>query len=165
MTTYLSRHFTLEELIHSATAIAHGIENTPTRVHLANLTNYTAPGLEQVRGVCGNTAVNVHDAYRNPQINKIVGGTATSAHPMGFAADIDVPGQTPLSTFRRIAHAMRAGLIHIDQLILERTPASTVHCSFDPRIGREGKPRGMIGRQAGGPGTPIDWNFYKGEPT
>lgn len=151
----LSSHFKLSELTHSDTAIAHGIDNTPLPEHLHNLETYTAPGLENVRLICGGMAVNVHDAYRNPQVNKLVGGTPTSAHPLGFAADIDVPGQTPLQTARLIATAMKAGKIKIDQLILERTPASTVHVSFDPRA------RGMMGWQPGKAGTSIDWGFFK----
>jgi len=150
----LSAHFTLAELTHSDTAVAHKIDNTPLPEHLHNLETYTVPGLENVRELCGNAPVNVHDAYRSPQVNSMVGGTSTSAHPQGFAADIDVQGQTPLQTARTIAAAMKAGKIKIDQLILERTPASTVHVSFDPRG------RGMMGRQAAGPGTPIDWDFF-----
>lgn len=152
--TQLSAHFTLEELTHSDTAIARHIDNTPLPEHLRNLQTYTAPGLENVREICGNQPVNVHDAYRNPTVNRIVGGTSTSAHPEGLAADIDVPGQTTLQTARLIAAAMKAGKIKIDQLILERTPATAVHVSFDPRA------RGMMGRQPGGPGTPIDWGFF-----
>lgn len=150
----LSAHFKLSELTHSDTAVKHGIDNTPLPEHLHNLETYTAPGLENAREICGGTAVNVHDAYRNPQVNALVGGTSTSAHPEGFATDIDVPGQTPLQTAKLLAAAMKAGKIKIDQLILERTPATTVHLSFDPRA------RGMMGRQPGGPGTPIDWHFF-----
>jgi zinc D-Ala-D-Ala carboxypeptidase len=160
MTTQLSRHFTLEELTHSDTAVKGGIPNTPLPEHLHNLKTYTAPGLEQVREIAGNVPIDVHDAYRCPSVNHLVGGTPTSAHPEGFAADISVPGQTPLQTARLIAAAMKAGKIKIDQLILERTPPSAVHCSFDPRIGREGRPRGMMGHQPGGPGTLINWHFF-----
>lgn len=151
----LSSHFKLSELTHSDTADAHHIDNTPLPAHLHNLETYTAPGLENVREICGNNAVSVHVAYRNPEVNRLVGGTPTSAHPLGLAADITVEGQTPLQTAKLIAAAMKAGKIKIDQLILERTPASNVHVSFDPRA------RGMMGRQPGGPGTPIDWGFFK----
>lgn len=150
----LSRHFTLEELTHSDTARAHGIANTPTDEHLANMKVYLAPGLEQVREICGGTPVNVHVAYRNPQVNTLVGGTPTSDHPKGFAADIDVPGQSPETTARLIAAAMKAGKIKVDQLIWE-SGRHTVHVSFNPVA------RMMMGRQAGGPGTAINWDFFK----
>lgn len=153
--TQLSKHFTLAELTKSATADAHHISNAPAPLHLLNLEKYTAPGLENVRELCGGYQVNVHDAYRNPVVNALVGGTSTSAHPEGFAADIDVRGQTPLETARIIAAGMKAGKVKIDQLILESS-RGTVHVSFDVRA------RGMMGHQPGGPGTPIDWNFFKG---
>lgn len=154
----LTKFFKLSELTHSDTAVARGIDNSPMPVHLHNLEIYTAPGLEIVRVVCGNLPINVHVAYRNPQVNKLVGGTPTSAHPEGLAADISIPGQTTLQTAKLIAAAMKpGGLLHgkVDQLILERTPATTVHVSFDPRA------RGQAGRQPGGPGTKIDWTFFK----
>ena len=150
----LTPHFKLSELTHSATADAHGIANTPLPEHPHNLETYTAPGLEQCRVIGGNRPLSIHDAYRNPQVNALVGGTATSAHPQGFAADYNIAGEDPITTARAIAAAMKAGTIKIDQLIVERTPPSVVHVSFDPRT------RGMMGRQPGGPGTPIDWNFF-----
>jgi zinc D-Ala-D-Ala carboxypeptidase len=151
--TQLSRHFTLEELTHSDTAVAHHIDNTPTAEHLHNITTYLAPGLEQLREICGGLPVNVHDGYRGPKVNAIVGGTPTSAHPFGYASDIDIPGQAPVETARLIAAAMKAGLVKIDQLIFE-SGRGTVHVSFDPRA------RMMCGHQPGGPGTPIDWAFF-----
>lgn len=164
MTTQLSAHFTLEELTHSDTAAAHGIANTPTPEHLANAKNWTAPGMELLRHLLGDTAINVHVAYRNPEVNVLVGGTATSAHPEFFAVDFDRPGETPRTTATRIAGFMKQGLIHIDQLILERAPGRVVHVSFDPRGAKPGqtsKARGMMGYQPGGPGTPIDWGYFK----
>lgn len=149
----LSTHFKLSEFTHSDTAIKHKIDNAPTDLHLYRLTNITAPGMEHVRKICGSTPINVHDAYRNPRVNELVGGTPTSAHPEGFAVDFDVPGQTPGETARLIAAEMRQGKIKIDQLILE-SGRGTVHASFDPRA------RGMMGRQPGGPGTPIDWHYF-----
>lgn len=162
MTTYLSRHFTLEELTHSDTAIEHHIDNTPLPEHRANMDNWLVPGLEQTRHELGDEPMNIHDAYRCPEVNHLVGGTSTSAHPDGFAADWDRPGQTPLQSARIIAAAMKAGRLKIDQLILESS-RGTVHTSFDPRGAKPGQPsraRGMMGHQPGGPGTPIDWAFF-----
>lgn len=150
----LSRHFTLAELTHSDTADAHGIANTPTAEHLAHLQKYTAPGLEAIRTLASGVSINVHVAYRNPEVNKLVGGTPTSAHPLGYAADIDAqPAFTPIALAKLIAAAMKAGRIKVDQLILE-SGRGTVHVSFDPRA------RGMMGHQPGKPGSPIDWRYF-----
>ena len=94
-----------------------------------------------------DTDVIIHaitSAYRNPAINRIVGGTATSAHPKGYAADIRVAGLSPVAVARTLA----ASGLKFDQLILE-TSRAVVHVSFDPRL------RGEVKTQAGGPGTAI----------
>jgi zinc D-Ala-D-Ala carboxypeptidase len=149
----LSEHFWLNELLVSSTADRLGIKNTPTDAHLANMKKHLAPGLEKVREICGNRPVTVTSAYRNPKINKLVGGTPTSAHPQGLAADIRISGLSAFKTARLIADAMADGRIKIDQLILEGG-RNVVHVSFDP------KARMMRGSQPGGPGTFIDWDFF-----
>lgn len=149
----ISKNFTLDELCVSSTADEHGIKNTPTEAHLANMTKYLAPGLEIVRSICGHRVIVVASAYRNPQVNRMVGGTPTSAHPMGLAADIRVAGLSSLETARLIAGAMKRRELKIDQLILE-SGRSVVHVSFDPRA------RMMMGHQPGAAGTPINWRYF-----
>lgn len=154
MATKISAHFALEELLVSDYATSHGIKNTPTPEHLKNMEKYLAPGLEEVRDICGsNRSVNVNSAYRNPEINHAVGGTPTSAHPQGFAADIVVAGLSALETAKLIAASMKGRHIKIDQLILE-SGRSVVHVSFDPRG------RMMMGHQPGVAGTPINWKYF-----
>lgn len=148
----LSPNFTLEELTVSDTARKLGIPNTPIAVHLTNMRVYLAPGLEAVRALV-KKPVHVNSAYRNPEVNRRVGGTPTSAHPMGFAADIVVDGMTAEDLARTIAAAMKARKLKIDQLILE-SGRKVVHVSFDPRA------RGMRGHQPGAAGTPINWGYY-----
>jgi putative chitinase len=149
----ISEHFTLEELLVSSVADAHGIANTPLPAHLAAMKTRLAPGLELVRTICGARPIRIKSAYRNPAINRLVGGTPTSAHPLGYAADIVVAGLSARATAGLIAAAMKAGTIRIDQLILE-SGRGVVHVSFDPRA------RGMRGHQPGVAGTPIDWGYF-----
>ena len=149
----LTEHFWLDELLVSSTADQLGIANTPTPTHLERLRHTLAPGLERVRTVCGDRPMTVTSAYRNPEINRLVGGTASSAHPMGFAADIRISGLSAWTTARAIATAMAAGTIGLDQLILE-SGRSIVHVSFAP------SPRMMRGHQPGPAGTAIDWHFF-----
>lgn len=138
--TQLSPHFTLEELTHSDTADAHGINNapppgSPERDRLATLALF----LEKVRHVCGDLPMNIHDAYRCPQVNALVGGVANSAHPEGFAADFDVQGLTPYQVAVLIDQAGTNGQLEFDQLILEQLPnpswvhiARRFHAETDP---------------------------------
>lgn len=143
----------LAELCVSSTADSRGIKNDPTPEHLATMERYLVPGLEAVRCIVGNRPLVVTSAYRNPTVNRLVGGTATSAHPQGFAADIRVAGMSSFATGKAIAAAMKGKRIKIDQLILE-SGRSVVHVSFDPRA------RGMMGHQPGAPGSPIDWGYF-----
>lgn len=149
----LSEHFSLTELCVSSTAHDAGIANTPEPAHLEHMQRFLAPGLEKVREICGNRSMVINSAYRNPEVNRLVGGTPTSAHPQGFAADARVAELSSLEMAQTIARAMKAGDIHIDQLIWE-SGRRVVHMSFDPRA------RMMMGHQPGGPGTPINWRFF-----
>lgn len=160
MTTQLTKHFTLEEMTHSDTAIKHGISNMPSPEHLANLENYTAPMFEIVRDIVGEP-VHLTNAYRAPKVNALVGGTPTSAHPLGFAGDGKVASMSAEAFARKLVPEIRNGRLKgkVDQMILE-SGRGVVHLSADPRKNREGHPRGMMGHQPGGPGTPIDWNYF-----
>jgi len=142
----LSPHFTLAEFTASDTARRIGNDNRPTASHLENL-RHTAAQLERIRAIVGGPIV-LTSGYRNPVVNRAVGGTPTSAHPMGFAADIRRPGLTPAELARRI----RDSVVRFDQLILE-TGRKVVHVSFDPRC------RMMAGEQRGGPGSRIVWRL------
>ncbi len=125
----LSKNFTLEELTHSDTAKQRGINNAPPANSpiMARL-KLLASFMEKVRTICGNHPVNVHDAYRSPELNTALHGVSNSAHPEGFAVDFDVAGQTPFQTARIIDQAGKKGILVFDQLILEQLPdPSWVH--------------------------------------
>lgn len=139
----LSRNFTLAEFTRSDTASKLGLSNEPSAEHLANL-KVTALGLEMVRLALYEYAVRVHSGYRAPAVNEAVGGTPTSAHAEGYAADITVDSYTPLEVAKRL----RESTVAFDQLIYEPS-RGVVHISFDPRLRRE------ILTQKGGAGTPI----------
>jgi hypothetical protein len=87
----LSKHFTREELIFSAMAVRHGIANEPSTALVENNLKIAATYLEQLRGLI-KKPVNVISCYRSEKVNKLVGGSMTSAHMMGAAADIRVEG-------------------------------------------------------------------------
>lgn len=112
----MSPHFSLAELTASVTATLNKVDNTPTAQAVANLSRLAAM-LELVRTLCGDRPVQVLSGYRSPALNKMVGGSRTSAHMQGRAADIIVSGVTPLEVARRI----EASELAYDQLIYERT--------------------------------------------
>jgi hypothetical protein len=113
----LSEHFTLAEFTYSQTASRMGLDNTPTEeahVHLQQL----AQVMEKVRDICGANPVQITSGYRSPAVNSVTGGSSTSAHMSGLAADFIIPAfGSPLD----ICHALELYLdvLGIDQLIHE----------------------------------------------
>lgn len=128
----LSEHFTLEEMIFSATAESKGIDNTPKGQDLENL-KYTCSQLELVRNILGGNSINVSSGYRGEKLNAAVGGVSTSAHNKGLAADFTCKayGDTR-KIVKALLEASRVGQLSFDQLILEMpdTPNSWIHIGF-----------------------------------
>jgi zinc D-Ala-D-Ala carboxypeptidase len=129
--TQLTANFSLHELSKSETALRLGIDNTPDEEATENLRLLCEKVLQPVRDHYGK-GVKVNSAYRSPESNAAVGGSKTSDHCKGMAADIEIPG---------VANADLAQWImdNLDytQLILEfYTPgipdSGWVHVSYDP---------------------------------
>jgi hypothetical protein len=70
----------------------------------------------------------ISSGYRNPQVNKAVGGVSNSAHALGHAADFHVDGLDDLAA----AKWVRDSELKFDQLIYEK--GRCVHISFDPAM-------------------------------
>ena len=126
----LSEHFTLEEAIRSDTATRKGLDNSPSAEVLANMME-AAEQLEVVRRLL-DAPIQVTSWYRSPKLNTLIGGSATGAHPEGWAIDFRAPGfGTPLEVCR----AVRDSGIKFDQLIYEGAGSGAwVHISFAPRM-------------------------------
>ena len=127
----LSENFTLAEMTKSETALRHGLDNDPEPDHLENLKALVENVLQPVRNHYGK-GVKVNSGFRHPDVNKAVGGSTTSDHCKGMAADIEIPG---------VANAELAEWIkdncEFRQLILEfYTPgipdSGWVHVSYNP---------------------------------
>jgi len=127
----LSANFTLKELTKSETATRLGLDNTPNDEALENLKTLCEKVLQPVREHFGKS-VTVNSGYRSPESNFVVGGSKSSDHCKGMAADIEIAG---------IANADLAQWImdnlEYTQLILEfytqGVPDSGwVHVSYDP---------------------------------
>ena len=54
----------------------------------------------------GNKPVLISSGYRSPKLNKAIGGSSTSAHMSGLAADFSCPGfGTPLAICKELQAA------------------------------------------------------------
>jgi zinc D-Ala-D-Ala carboxypeptidase len=127
----LTENFSLHELTKSETALRHGLDNTPGEQEIANLRTLAEQVLQPVRTAYGR-GVKVNSGYRAPEVNAAVGGSRTSDHCRGQAADIEIPGIPNYDLAKYIADNFK-----FTQLILEfYTPgipdSGWVHVSYDP---------------------------------
>nr|DAO81135.1 MAG TPA: peptidase [Caudoviricetes sp.] len=129
--TQISEHFSLRELTRSESARRAGIENVPTTAEMDNI-YWTAQQLEKIREYVGRGIV-VTSCFRSERVNKLVGGSPTSAHRFGLAADCDAIGLTSLAFAKELIKMRDAGKLVFDQLILEfpeRGDGAWVHIGF-----------------------------------
>ena len=87
----LTANFSLEELTKSETALRFDLDNEPNDEQLANLVALCECVLQPVRDHFGK-GVKVNSGLRTPEVNAKVGGSKTSDHCKGMAADIEIPG-------------------------------------------------------------------------
>ena len=99
----LSKNFSLHEMTKSETALRKGLDNTPGETEENNLKSLCENVLQKVRDEFGPTKVN--SGFRHPDVNSAVGGSKTSDHCKGMAADIEVPGVANGDLAQRLAKA------------------------------------------------------------
>lgn len=121
------------EFTNSAMARKLGLDNTPSAEHTANLEMTVAQLLDPLREAwavrCANEkwgtpALNVTSGYRGFRLNGAVGGSKTSAHCVGFAADL-VPANGRLAEFKAFCRDWLKGR-PFDQMISEDENAAGV---------------------------------------
>jgi zinc D-Ala-D-Ala carboxypeptidase len=122
----LSPHFTFDELTSTGHANLQAKNREEAKAKLPALTAL-AEMLEAVRAHFGKP-LKVNSAFRGPSVNAAVGGSKTSQHMLGEAADFSVVGVDDAEVHRWICTA--SGL-KFGQCILERPPGrSWVHLSL-----------------------------------
>ena len=125
----ISKNFSLSEMVKSATAVRLNVDNSPNSVHLVNLTHLAIHILQPVRDQFG--VITINSGYRSPALNAKVGGSKTSQHCNGQAADFE-----SFSTPNPDLAKWISKNLEFDQLILEfydgKDPNSGwVHCSYN----------------------------------
>ena len=96
----ITDHFTWEEMTFSQSAVRSGIDNDPGNDEKANIEWSCKKILEPIRYHKG--PVIITSGYRSPDVNKLVGGSSSSQHCKGQAADIVVPQDTIEDLFQWI---------------------------------------------------------------
>jgi hypothetical protein len=90
----LSRNFSLDEFLVSQTAERHGIDMSPSPEIEQNIRNYVETLLQPLRDEV-KRAIFISSGYRPEELNTRIGGSRTSAHMFGEAADFRVAGMSP----------------------------------------------------------------------
>ena len=127
----LSPNFALSEFTESQTAARLGLDNDPP-AELYETLKATARCMEDIRDLLGGKPVLISSAYRSPEVNKAVGGSANSQHTKGEAVDFTCP---KFGTPREIVTKIKDSPLLFDQLILEYD--RWVHISFSTRNRRQ----------------------------
>jgi hypothetical protein len=122
----ISQNFTLEELLRSETASRKNVAEqwTPSDAVKDNLKKLCDNVLEPLRSFVGKPLI-ITSGYRCKRVNKLVGGSPTSQHTEGKAADFHVSGMTVESLFKFIINLD----LEFDQIIQEFD--AWVHISFN----------------------------------
>ena len=158
----LSEHFTLAEMCKTSAKTQDG--NIPSHVHIENLKRlcgwlemlrkrynerYVIPPpchLERSREISPRAALGrddnegreepiiINSGYRSPEVNKAVGGVATSNHLSGCAADIRVSGIEQLIRYATILLDISdESQEDFDELLIERSPKGSYWLHFAVR--------------------------------
>ena len=140
----LSEHFTLGEFTKSGSHPE--VYNIPSHEAIANLTNLckwlevlreraspgptASPGPSKRRGA----PIIINSGYRSPQLNKKIGGVATSNHLTGCAVDIRVLGMEQLIRYATILlDYADESKQEFDELLIEKNRYGAIWLHFAVR--------------------------------
>ena len=134
----LSKHFTLEEMTRSMTAVRKGIDNIPGPGEIKNLGDLCYEVLEPVRAHF-DKPLSVSSGYRSEALCEAIGSKKTSQHALGCAADFEIYSVPNI----KVAYWLTNN-VDFDQCILEYykpedDQAGWIHVSYDEKDLTENK--------------------------
>lgn len=127
----LTENFSLSELVKSETAIRKGLDNTPTPEVIASLQLLAEKVLQPVREHF-DRVVKINSGYRAPEVNASVGGSKTSDHCKGQAADIEIVGVANGDLAKWITENMKFTQVILEFYTKGIPDSGWVHVSYDP---------------------------------
>ena len=148
----LSEHFSLGEVTKTSIKTEDG--NIPSRVVIENLRNLCENWLEDLRysyntlyheiSPCAalsrdDKGIVINSGYRSPEVNKRVGGAATSNHVTGCAVDIHVTGFEQAIRYASILLDISDGTQRdYDELFIEKNSSGNhwIHFAVRPKDNR-----------------------------
>lgn len=139
------KYFTLKELCASEVAEKKKIDNYPSFTVVEHLSELTRNILEPLRLAWGSP-IKVTSGYRCDALNRAVGGVSTSAHRLGYAADLQ-PGNGKIDEFGKFVRDwLIKNRIRFDQVLFEQSGKTKwVHISYKSSTGSQrGETKNLI---------------------
>tara|TARA_B100000795_G_C22698272_1_gene398526 strand:+ start:356 stop:811 length:456 start_codon:yes stop_codon:yes gene_type:complete len=122
----LSKNFVLSEITRSNTAKRLGLDNGPNKDHLRNIQRLISNLIQPMRDALG--PIRISSGYRNPNVNRAIGGSTKSQHCKGEALDLQFWNNGKISN-KEIYDWVLNSEIEFDQMINEFDFA-WIHISF-----------------------------------
>lgn len=133
----LSENFTLGEFIASDTAKKLGIDNTPTLLAIVHMEELCQKLLQPIRDAYGKP-IKVTSGFRCYRLNRYLGGSPTSAHPMGWAVDIKPVSGSYAEFEKFVIDFLKKSDLKWDQVIRETSGKSKwLHIGFKNGAGKQ----------------------------
>lgn len=110
----ITNNFSMEEFTRSETAEKLGIKNEPDNRAKLAIVNLCTKLLQPLREAYGKP-IRINSGYRSEELNKAVGGVATSQHRLGMASDLSIDGKA-----RDLLELIEENRLPFDQAILYR---------------------------------------------
>lgn len=134
---YPMKYFSIAEFLNSDAAEKHQVSNMPADEELlAVLNNINAlvnNVLDPLRAMIGRPII-ITSGYRRQRVNELVGGSKTSQHLTGKAADFHVQGYTPQQM--HVVYQTIQMCFDFDQLIFYPSK-NIIHVSWDGNKNRQ----------------------------
>ena len=132
----MAKYFKVAEMLKSETADKNKIQNTPSAEIKQNIEKLLEV-LDGLREFCGQP-IKITSGYRCTELNKLVGGSPTSAHVIGYAADLQ-PIQGSFEEFKAsVIDWLDKSGAKFDQCIIERNKSTQwVHFGLYNRKGQQ----------------------------
>ena len=127
----LSANFSLKELTRSDTATRLGIDNTPDQKTIDNLKMLCEKVLQPVRDHFGKT-VTVTSGFRSSETNQATGGSKSSDHVKGQAADIEIAGVPNAELAQWIMDNLEYSQLILEFYTQGIPDSGWVHVSYNP---------------------------------
>lgn len=131
----MARYFKVAEMLKSETAEKNQINNTPSAEIEQNVEELLEV-LDDLREFYGKP-IRITSGFRCTELNKLVGGSPTSAHGVGYAADLQPMGDTFDNFKAEVLRWLDTG-VKFDQCIIERNKNTQwVHFGLYNRKGQQ----------------------------